>query len=865
MISTREARSAASRLLDQARNEPRSAISAGIALLDEIDANDHVARSIALRSMAIAARLSGTIEESVAFGEQSVVEAGSTAQPTLRSEALMTLSGSLAIAGENAHALALLEDAYRGSSGQLEAAIASQEGAIRHRLGEARLAMECYARALPVFRATGDLTSAALTLNNMAMLRIDGGDLKGAKRDLLEARDVDLELGHRSEAASADHNLGIIASRLGDIPEALRLFDGSERRFSDLTGATAEIQVSRVEVLLSAGLFREALSLAVEIAETLHDAGLGEDEAEARLVGAQAALLAGNVDLALHWAGLAAEQFDRQRRSVWAVNARQVGIQAQYQAGVLQRVLVDEARNIATVLETECQFIPAFNSRLVAGLIGLRLGLVEGAIEDLERVAEQRTGPVELRLQSWLATALVRQATGNPAGADAAARAGMRLLDDYQAALGATDIRTGVERHGAELGELGLRLALESSNSRRVFTWMERTRARALRHRPVTPSDDLAQEADLVELRRVSLQLRAAEGAEVRDLSRQERALQESIRNRGRVARGHRSISSVALTEIIKPLGNRTLVEFASLDDRLWAVTILEGRYSVAELATEPAVLAELESLRFIMRRLARGRGNASSDLAHRVASQLDEMLFGAIETGNGPIVVIPTPALHGTPWAALPTCRGRSVTVSPSAELWWRASRRRRRAGSVVVAAGPDLVLAEKEIREVGALYPGAVILGSAHSTVEQISAALDRAVTTHIASHARFEVDNPMFSSLRLVDGDLTVYDLERMRRVPDLVVLSACDSGFTDTHVGEELMGLGSALISLGTRSLVASVGLVPDSDATRELMLEFHKGLISGLGPAESLSRAQMRIDETPAGYVAAASFVCIGAG
>jgi CHAT domain-containing protein len=120
-------------------------------------------------------------------------------------------------------------------------------------------------------------------------------------------------------------------------------------------------------------------------------------------------------------------------------------------------------------------------------------------------------------------------------------------------------------------------------------------------------------------------------------------------------------------------------------------------------------------------------------------------------------------------------------------------------------------------------------------------------------------------MFSSLRLADGDLNVYDLERMKRVPDLVVLSACDSGFSETRPGEELMGLASALISLGTKSLVASVGLVPDTEATRSLMLDFHRGLVEGLGPATALSRAQQSGRDTTSGYVAAASFVCIGAG
>ncbi len=510
--------------------------------------------------------------------------------------------------------------------------------------------------------------------------------------------------------------------------------------------------------------------------------------------------------------------------------------------------------------------VPALNACLVAGLIDFRLGRIPEATESLQLVAEEgRRGSVESRLQSWRARALIRESAGDRKAADAAAHAGMRLLDDYQAALGATDIRSGVERHGAALGELGFRLAIDSRKPRRVFAWMERTRARALRHRPVTPSDDRAQAADLAELRRVSGELRSAEGDSAHDLSRQERALQESIRNRGRVARGEGSSTSTSLQDLAGRLGQRTLVEFASLDDRLWAVVVRNGRFSLAELGSEPSVLTELESLRFTMRRLARGRGNASTELARQVAARIDGMLFGNLRTGSGPLVIVPTPALHSMPWAALATCQGRAFTVAPSAELWERAARRRRRSGSVVVVAGPDLAHADAEAWEVADLYAGVEAVDSDGATVDRLRTLLDRAATGHIACHARFEVDNPMFSALRLTDGDLNVYDLERMRRVPDLVVLSACDSGFSDTHPGQELMGLSSALLSLGAKSLVASVGLVPDSEATRELMVGLHRGLISGLGPAEALNRARGSLGYTTAGYVAAASFVCIGAG
>ncbi len=57
---------------------------------------------------------------------------------------------------------------------------------------------------------------------------------------------------------------------------------------------------------------------------------------------------------------------------------------------------------------------------------------------------------------------------------------------------------------------------------------------------------------------------------------------------------------------------------------------------------------------------------------------------------------------------------------------------------------------------------------------------AALDGAGLVHIASHGDFRADSPMFSSLRMVDGPLTVHDLERLRSAPHRLVLSACESG-------------------------------------------------------------------------------------
>jgi hypothetical protein len=310
-------------------------------------------------------------------------------------------------------------------------------------------------------------------------------------------------------------------------------------------------------------------------------------------------------------------------------------------------------------------------------------------------------------------------------------------------------------------------------------------------------------------------------------------------------------------------LDDRTLVELASLDGRLWAVVNRDGRFRLREVGGEGEVLAELRSLRFIMRRLARGRGSVAT--AVEVAKRIDAMLFRALHLGDGPLLIVPTPDLHALPWFALPTCRDRSVVITPSGELWHRASMNDSRDGDTLLVAGPDLALADAEVSDLASLYPGARVMSSQESDVGSVQSHLDGAGVAHIASHAFFQHENPMFSSLRLADGDLYVYDIERLDTAPGLVVLSACDSGFTEAHAGEELMGLSSALLSMGTHSIIASVGLVPDSTGTRELMVALHRGLVSGLSTSQALHRAQTEAAETADGYVAASSFICIGAG
>ena len=74
--------------------------------------------------------------------------------------------------------------------------------------------------------------------------------------------------------------------------------------------------------------------------------------------------------------------------------------------------------------------------------------------------------------------------------------------------------------------------------------------------------------------------------------------------------------------------------------------------------------------------------------------------------------------------------------------------------------------------------------MLGQGSATAADVLAALDGAWLAHIAAHGTFRADNPMFSSILLDDGPLTVHDFERLGRTPYRLVLSSCDSGVVAT---------------------------------------------------------------------------------
>jgi CHAT domain-containing protein len=210
-----------------------------------------------------------------------------------------------------------------------------------------------------------------------------------------------------------------------------------------------------------------------------------------------------------------------------------------------------------------------------------------------------------------------------------------------------------------------------------------------------------------------------------------------------------------------------------------------------------------------------------------------------------------------------MPSLQERATAIAPSASAWLRARRAvQPTKPRVVLVGGPRLGTGDAEVRRLAAQYPDAVVLAEGSAVAERVMAAMDGAWLVHIAAHGTFRADSPLFSAIELDDGPLTVYDLERLRRAPYRVVLSSCSSAIGAAVGADELLGLVSALISLGSAGVAASVVPVNDPE-TVPLMLALHGHLRAGSGLAEALTLARHAVRADSVAYSTAHSFITLG--
>ncbi|MBM4827313.1 CHAT domain-containing protein [Actinospica acidiphila] len=787
-------------------------------------------------------------------------------------DVLATLGVALVHSGRTRQGLDALGRGVRRGTGHTRARVLFRRAYSWWVLGHHREALEDVRRAVPVLRQAGDVIWTARALTLRATVHLALGAVERAEADFASAEDLWAVTDQEHDKADAVESRGLAAFRSGDVPAALRLLDEAEERYAKLGTPTFMLSIRRCEVLMAAGLAAEALAEAdTAVAELDSIGGQSTRKAELLLAAARAARQADDPATATARAGLAVRLFAGQRRAWWEAHARLVLIGARHAAGKRSGRLVRDAAAVAERL-VELGAPAAPEAFLLAGRIALDLGRTADAERHLAVAARsRRNGPPLARMTGWAAQALRARAAGSTRGVLEACRRGLDVLDDHRMTLGASELRARATAQGAELAALAQQAALRSGGARRLLVWSERWRATALSAPPTRPPADPELLSHMTAYREIAARAEEArmEGRPVPALEREQRRLERAIRSRTLHMRGEARGDDTRFDvgRLLERLGDGVrLVELAVVDGRVQVLLCGQSRVRRFEAGLLAAAETEAEHVQAGLRRLAHPGAQARLPVVEAAGRRLEELLLGpaAAHLGDGPVVIVPPGRLHRVPWALLPSLRERVVSVSPSASSWLRARETRPpRGGRQVLVRGPGLATGGAEVTRLADRYSGATVLEHGDATVPRVLTELDGAGLAHIAAHGTFRTDGPLFSALRMADGPLIVHDFERLDRSPYRIILSCCDTARFATVGADELLGLVTALLPLGTAGVVACSAPVNDA-AVVPLMIALHEGLAKGLPLPEALRDARSAMPDDALHRATGWAFTAFGA-
>ena len=705
--------------------------------------------------------------------------------------------------------------------------------------------------------------------NNLALIEAEQGRFASALRRLAETPGA-AQIGP-ALTATLTQTRAWVTMRSGRFAEGLRVFEEAAQAYRAAALSLGEHYIEYADALMELRLLPEATGAARRAAAEFSDAGIPLMAAEAQLRVAQLTLLTGDHDAAVRAATAAAAAFGRQTRAAFRARAVVVAAEARLRAGTGGAEELHRARAAARLLASTGSTAAAVQGFLVTGRLAAALGRRRQALASLARAGSLARGSAVLvRLRGQVAAALAAGLRQRDHEALAHCRRGLTDLARHRSGLPSVELRALASGHGAELGRIGLEVVVRDGSPARVLNWMERGRAAALL--AVEPPSFGRISADIAALRAVQAGTRdGAAGKPV--VARAERppaeqaVLEERIRRatwRGGTAAGA-SQAPVTVGALRDRLDGRALIAYGRLGEDLMAVVIGPRRSQIVPLGPLPAVREQLRALLFALRRLAQPGEPAAHEAARASADlrlgRLTGLLFAPLPVPAGDeVVIIPARGLDGVPWAAL---HAGPVALAPSATFWARTADAGTPGGpghDVALVAGPDLPGAIEEVGALSGIYASARPLLPPASTADAVAGA-DLA---HLACHGVLRADNPMFSSLVLSDGPMTLQEIYARGIAPRRLVLASCESGSQASYAGDEVLGFVGALLARGTAGILASAAVVPDVPAAG-LMTAVHRGLSGGATLARALHEARESQDTAdPGSFVNWCTFNAHGA-
>jgi CHAT domain-containing protein len=784
-------------------------------------------------------------------------------------------------------------------------------GNIYHRQDRFADALVCYERAYDELVAHDDAEGMAAVMSNLPLCYMNLNQFPRALEMYRRARQHCEQKGMPILVAQADYNIAYLYFLRGEYGQAIQML-----RAASQSGKTAHdayqialCSLDLSEIYIEVNLIPEASQLAREATEHFRQLGFGYEAAKALVFAAVAASRQGRAFEAIKLFSGAKELFIRENNHVWPP------LIDLYEALVLfNEGRLFEARRLCVgardFFSTSPMRTKAVLAELLLGRIALRMRDTTTAQEHCQAALRQ-VGTMEsplLRYQAEFLMGEVERATGRADPAYESYRRARGALETLRGNLRGEELKIAFFQNKLEVYENLVDLCLTGSGKlEEAFEYIELAKSRSLMDRllqPVhVPSEADAGQSNLVRsirnlreelnwyynlIEREQLQPEERSPERIQKLEQQARAHEDELVRELRKATfdeaseaGLQMPSSVSLERIRSLLPVDTaLIEYFRIKDRDAACVLTRDHLQIRQMTVESRVKKLLQLFQFQLAKfrldpqyvktfaevlLQSTRGHLACLYQELIAPIRD-----SLEAEH--LVFAPHGLLHHIPFHALYDGESYlmdkfSISYAPSASVYALCREKAANvSGGSLILGIPDaqapLILEEVEALS-GILPNPQLFIGEAASaTVLRTHGQSSRIV--HIATHGYFRQDNPMFSSIRLGNSYLSLYDLYHFKLPAELVVLSGCATGRNTVSPGDELMGLVRGLLQAGAKSLMLSMWDVHDA-STRDFMIAFYSRLVRGIAKPVALQAAMAELRQAHPHPYYWAPFALIGQG
>jgi CHAT domain-containing protein len=765
-------------------------------------------------------------------------------------------------------------------------------GNIAYRRGRFLEAERLYRSARESYVAVDNQTQLAQIDNCLGMVLLDQLRFAEASSAFEDALVRTEQTGLDVTRTEIRYNLGLLGLFRGQYDRALDHLEQARRMYTDLRmpHRALRVELELADAYLELNLAPEAADISSRLVLSFAELGLRAEHARSLACHGRALGLTGQYVQARSLLAEAADLYAAEGNDLDAAFTTLVEAQLLYAENNFEAAALAAQRSQAPFATAQAwgrlvlaRWLEGEATR-AAGQTAART-LLRSALAD----AEARALP-QIAYRCFTSLGLLDLSEGDLDAARRSLERSVAVIEDLRAPLPAEEVRRSFLFDKltpfSELARLCLAESTGDGNVR-ALEYVERARSRALvdtlagavnvptRARDATEGDLLRQLEELrEELQGYYSQINRPEGGiaarpraveELYMAAREREArvleLRRRIEHRGGALPGR--VAPLDVKRLQQALGVDTaVVEYFSLDGSLLAFLVTDQDVQViTDLGAETQVEALIAPLRFQMGTLRHAGEEVrrhTAQLAQRTRhylARLYDTLLRPIEhrVGDRRLVIVPHRALHYVPFHALHdgdqyVVERRSVSYAPSAAVLLHCLERPRepiQRALLVGIADQQTPRVRDEVKAIAQLFPDSVVLLNDAATIAAVRECAPAAQIVHLACHGQFRPDSPLFSSLRLGDGWLTVRDAYSLDLHCELVALSACETGASEVAPGEELIGLARGFFSAGTPSLLVSLWTVDDA-STAKLMKHFYAGLVDGLGPADALAMAQREL-------------------